>query len=61
MGGGTNSKSEQAEIIFYMSGAFKNAVDGRFLSQEHASALFKGLLRDAGYELAKKETTTLEK
>lgn len=45
-----------AETLFYLSGAFKNAVDGGFLAREHATSLFKSVLRAAGYEVAKKET-----
>lgn len=47
-----------SESLFYLSGAFKNAVDGRFLSQEHASALFKNILRGAGFELPTKTNGT---
>lgn len=49
-----------AEILFYLSGAFKNAIEGGFLAREHASSLFKSSLKDAGYEIAKKKTQTDE-
>jgi hypothetical protein len=44
-----------AEILYYLSGAFRNAVEGGFLAREHAASIFKANLRDAGYEVTKKE------
>jgi hypothetical protein len=55
-----NSYVSAVEILYYLSGALKNAVDGRFLSLEHATSLFKAELRKAGLQIVKKEIKTEE-
>jgi hypothetical protein len=49
------NKEVTAEILFYLSGALKNGIDGGFLAREHATSLFKTCLRNSGYEMPQKE------
>jgi hypothetical protein len=55
-----NQATNKVEVLFYLSGAFKNAIEGGFLAREHAASIFKSALRDAGYEIAKKKTQGTE-
>lgn len=49
------------ELLYYLSGALKNATDGRFLATEHASSIFKRELRKAGFEITRKDNGIDEK
>ena len=51
----TKQPETTAEILFYLSGAFKNAVDGRFMELEHAKSLWKKCLIAAGHETSKEK------
>lgn len=50
-----NDNISDVEFLFYLSGALKNGVDGRFVSLEHAASIFKKELKKAGFEITKKE------
>lgn len=49
------------ESLYYLAGALKFGVDGGFQAREHASAIWKNVLRQAGFEVPKKDKTIEEK
>jgi len=50
-----DEQKSRAETLYHFAGALKLGVDGRFLAQEHATALMKNELRKFGYELPRRE------
>lgn len=55
-----NESEVTAEVLYYLSGAFRNAIEGGFFAREHAASIFKSCLRTAGYEIPKKEKKEIE-
>lgn len=50
-----DKNTSYVDILYTLSCAFKNAIEGGFVSREQATTIFKNQLRVAGFEVAKKE------